>query len=141
MGVGVFRAVFIFMLFVSHLVASNCCALATFTGSGDFCPDHCVAVGESEKSDAGKDGRPDDLCVLCPSHELKKTAMPDDVPTLPVFTPVADFGVCLCLALILQESESVPLPKISERLESVERRWHFITRASGWSRAPSCRIA
>lgn len=98
-------------------------------------------VGESDETKDGKDKRSEDRCVSCPSQELKKTALPDDVSPAPVLPPVLDFNVCLYLTLIWRETEPVPLPKVEERVESSERRWHFITRASGWSRAPSCPVA
>ena len=137
---GVLRVVFIFMLFVSHLVASNCCALATYTRNISFCPDHCQMVGESEKGDDGKEKRSDDRCVSCPAQEMKKATMPDDTSPQPVLPPALDVQVCLCLILIRNEIEPIPLPEPEERVVSCERRWHFITRASGWSRAPSCPV-
>lgn len=136
----VFRAVFIFMLFVSHLVASNCCALVTLTRNISFCPDHCQMIGESEKGDDGKDKRSAGSCVSCPSQEMKKAAMPDDASPFPVLPPALDVQVCLCFILIRNEIEPIPLPVPEERVVSCERRWHFITRASGWSRAPSCPV-
>lgn len=138
---GVLRAIFIFLLFVSHLAASNCCALAAYTRSNAFCPDHCQSITGDAKNEDGKEKQTGDRCVSCPSQELKKAALPDDVSPAPVLPPVLDFNVCLYLTLIWQETEPVPLPKVEERVESSERRWHFITRASGWSRAPSCPVA
>jgi hypothetical protein len=138
---GVLRVVFIFMLFMSHLVASNCCALATYTRNISFCPDHCQTVGESEGGDGRKDKDSADRCVSCPSQEMKKAAMPDDTSPQPVLPPAMDMQACLCFVLIWNKIEPIPLPEPEERVESCSRRWHFITRASGWSRAPSCPVA
>lgn len=138
-GCCVLRVFFIFMLFMSHLAASNCCALNAHTRTVSCLI--CVA----EQCEARESGCRHECHTHshCPSDEQKASMPLDDIETAnsaPLETTF-DWATYFRLIVFACQENLVSPPEASREIPGMERRWQFITRATGWSRAPSCPVA